>query len=106
MKDNGSFIKKKCKESGMTITYLVEKINKSRTAIYEWFKDPNLSTDKMIMIAEAINYDIYSDFPNLKKKTNKEDPFENKYYKLLEKYNDLLEKYNISLEKHRDILKR
>jgi len=111
MQHKGEILQKAVKESGMPLTKLTKKLNKSRRWIYNAFENPNVSIDYILEIGKIIHHDFSEDIEELKKyrtmaaflhlenasvtDSNENQDLEywkNKYVKLLEKYNQLLER--------------
>lgn len=104
MQHKGQILEKAVRESGIPLTKITKRINKSRRWIYNAFENPNLSIDYIIEIGEIIHYDFSDALIELKKFNssslkkagllNEEYPeyWKNKYLDLLEKYNEILEK--------------
>lgn len=98
----------------ISISELSRILDVSRTSIYNWFQQPQLSLDIVCKIGYAIDYDFGNDFPdafakagdrimaNLVKEkmddaqyyTNSVQYWMNKYITLLEKHNELLNTMN------------
>lgn len=97
MTHKGEFIKQKIKGSGISIQSVSEKINISRPTLYRWFTEPDLGNNQMIKLAQAINYNIFEDFPKMKMEDVEESTdftdsiYKSKYFNLLEKYSSLQE---------------
>jgi hypothetical protein len=111
MKHKGELLKKAVEQSGMNITIIAKKINKSRGWFYSVFKNGKISIDTLLQIGNVIHYDFTSELKELKKyKTNDssmtlQEPetqykskdqhvWKEKYLTLLEEHNTLLKKYN------------
>jgi hypothetical protein len=111
MQHKGEILEKAVRESGMPLTKLTKKLNRSRRWIYNAFENPNVSIDYILEIGKIIHHDFSEDIAELKKyrtmaafmhlehvsETESEDKqgvdyWKNKYVKLLEKYNQLLER--------------
>lgn len=111
MQHKGEILEKAVRESGMPLTKLTKKLNRSRRWIYNAFENPNVSIDYILEIGKIIHHDFSEDIAELKKyrtmaaflhlenvsETDSEDKqgqdyWKNKYLKLLEKYNQLLER--------------
>jgi hypothetical protein len=100
----GKILEKAVRESGIPLTKLTKRINKSRRWIYNAFENPNLSIEYIIEIGEIIHYDFSEVLVELKKfkisalkstpSADQEYPeyWKNKYLELLEKYNQILER--------------
>ena len=104
MQHKGQILEKAVRESGIPLTKITKRINKSRRWIYNAFENPNLSIDYITEIGEIIHYDFSDALIELKKFNssslkkagllNEEYPeyWKNKYLDLLEKYNEILER--------------
>lgn len=100
----GKILEKAVRESGIPLTKLTKRINKSRRWIYNAFENPNLSIEYIIQIGEIIHYDFSEVLVELKKFKSsalkvhvtgeQENPeyWKDKYLELLEKYNNILER--------------
>lgn len=100
----GKILERAVRESGIPLTKLTKRINKSRRWIYNAFENPNLSIEYVIEIGEIIHYDFSEVLSELKKfkisvlkpslNVDQEYPeyWKNKYLELLEKYNQILER--------------
>ncbi len=99
----GKILEKAVRESGIPLTKLTKRINKSRRWIYNAFENPNLSIEYIIQIGDIIHYDFSESLVELKKFkssalkvhiTGEQDYpeyWKDKYLELLEKYNNILE---------------
>lgn len=106
MQHRGEIAEKAIRRSGMSLTELTKRLDKSRRWIYTAFENPNLSLDILIQIGKIIHYDFSQDiFEIHEPQISDVSPVEydtpnnehviywkEKYYALLEKYNALLEK--------------
>jgi hypothetical protein len=111
MQHKGQILEKAVRESGMPLTKLTKRLNKSRRWIYNAFENPNVSIDYILEIGKIIHHDFSEDIAELKKYRTMatfmhlenvseidnndkqgQDYWKNKYLKLLEKYNQLLER--------------
>tara|TARA_B100001287_G_C22434310_1_gene412925 strand:- start:83 stop:406 length:324 start_codon:yes stop_codon:yes gene_type:complete len=103
MQHKGKILEKAVRQSGMPLTKLSKKMDKSRRWMYNAFENENLSIDYILEIGNIIHYDFSEDLSDLKKykevadhfgstpNLNQGDYWKNKYLILLEKYNQLLE---------------
>ena len=103
MQHKGKILEKAVRQSGMPLTKLSIKMDKSRRWIYNAFENENLAIDYILEIGNIIHYDFSEDLEDLKKykeaadhfgtmpNSNQTDYWKNKYLNLLEKYNELLE---------------
>ena len=103
MQHKGKILEKAVRQSGMPLTKLSKKMDKSRRWIYNAFENENLSIDYILEIGNIIHYDFSNDMEDLKKykdaadhfgtspNSNQTDYWKNKYLNLLEKYNELIE---------------
>ena len=103
MQHKGKILEKAVRESGMQLTKLSVKMDKSRRWMYNAFENENLSIDYILAIGKIIHYDFSDDLKDLKKfkesaekfginkNASDSDYWKNKYLNLLEKYNLLLE---------------
>tara|TARA_B110000459_G_scaffold201886_1_gene253620 strand:- start:75 stop:398 length:324 start_codon:yes stop_codon:yes gene_type:complete len=104
MQHKGQALEKAVRESGIPLTKITKRMNKSRRWIYNAFENPNLGIDYIIEIGEIIHYDFSDVLVELKKfratavdksdATDKEgsEYWKNKYLDLIEKYNEILER--------------
>ncbi|MBM3184858.1 MAG: hypothetical protein FJZ67_01030 [Bacteroidetes bacterium] len=111
MQHKGEILEKAVRESGMPLTKLTQRLNKSRRWIYNAFENPNVSIDYILEISKIIHHDFSEDIVELKKyrtmaafmhlenvsetdnnEKQGQDYWKDKYLKLLEKYNQLLER--------------
>ena len=63
----GKILEKAVRESGIPLTKLTKRINKSRRWIYNAFENPNLSIEYIIEIGGIIHYDFSEVLIELKK---------------------------------------
>ena len=103
MQHKGKILEKAVRQSGMPLTKLSKKMEKSRRWIYNAFENENLSIEYILEIGNIIHYDFSNDMADLKKykeaadhfgtasNSSQSDYWKNKYLNLLEKYNQLLE---------------
>jgi predicted transcriptional regulator len=104
MQHKGEIVEKAIRESGYSITKVVEKLGKSRRWIYHLFQNPNAPIDFILEIGKIIHHDFYSEVDELKpvalanaiNGSNEEtiDYWKNKYYKLMEDHHELIKKHN------------
>lgn len=102
MQHRGEIIEKAVRESGVSISKLAKRMNKSRQYIYNIFTTIDVNPDVILEIGKIIGHDFTSEIqifqlveePIVKyNKLNEEVLYwKNKYIDLLEKYNKLLEK--------------
>lgn len=102
MQHRGEIIEKAVRESGVSISIVAKRLNKSRQYIYNIFSAPDVNPDVILKIGKIFGYNFTSEIdifqiveePEIKyTKLNKEVLYwKNKYIDLLEKYNKLLEK--------------
>lgn len=102
MKHRGEIIKKAVYESGMPISQLALRLNRSRRWVYLMFENQNVSIDLVLAIGKIINFDFSSEIKEIRNNLIQEattpypDPDEsheywkNKYIQLLEEYTALL----------------
>ena len=98
----GQVIEKAVRETGISITQLAKKVNKSRQWVYNVFNSQQVPLDVVLEIGKAIHYDFSKDFKQLKTyatandlnvlEENNTDYWKQKYIQLLEEYNQLLKK--------------
>lgn len=111
MQHKGEIVELAIRESGYSITKVVEKLGKSRRWIYHLFQNPNAPIDFILDIGKIIHHDFYSEIDELKPaahpqnaNTSNEDTVEywkSKYYKLMEDHLELLKIYkNIDTSTH------
>ncbi len=100
MQHKGEIVEKAIRESGYSITKVVEKLGKSRRWIYHLFQNPNAPIDFILEIGKIIHYDFYSEIEELKPRVHSHTPrtsnedcveyWKTKYYKLMEDHHKLL----------------
>ncbi|MDD2984348.1 MAG: hypothetical protein PHQ74_13265 [Crocinitomicaceae bacterium] len=105
MQHKGEIVEKAIRDSGYSITKIVEKMGKSRRWIYHLFQNPNAPIDFILEIGKIIHYDFYSEVDELKpvvRTTNQKgtveesvDYWRNKYYKLMEDHLLLVKKLTV-----------
>lgn len=102
MQHKGKIVEQAIRESGYSITKVVEKLGKSRRWIYHLFQNPNASIDFILEIGKIIHHDFYSEIKELKPVI--------KEYKTSEIINDSAEywrtKYYELMEDHHELIKR
>lgn len=105
MQNRGEIIRKAVSESGISITMLAKRLNKSRRTVYNIFESTNVSLEIVIEIGKLIHHDFSGQIKELKKYENPSELssvndeekkysveyWKSKYYELLEKHNELLE---------------
>lgn len=104
MQHKGEIVEKAVRESGYSITKVVEKLGKSRRWIYHLFQNPNAPIDFILEIGKIIHYDFYAEIDELQPSmhvTNSNGTIEEsaeywkrKYYKLMEDHHELLKRNN------------
>ena len=102
MQHKGEIVEKAIRESGYSITKVVEKLGKSRRWIYHLFQNPNAPIDFIIDIGKIIHHDFYSEIDELKPAVGNlmsngapgesAEFWKSKYYKLMEDHHELLKK--------------
>lgn len=106
MQHRGEIIRKAVTESGISITALAKRLNKSRRTIYNIFDSNNVSLEIILEIGRIIHHDFSSQIKELKhyggpleldnlqdgEKKYSAEYWKAKYYELLERHNALLEK--------------
>lgn len=108
MQHRGEIIRKAVTESGISITMLAKRLNKSRRTIYNIFDSNNVPLELILEIGRIIHHDFssqireikhYIGVPELSNAHDAQATYGNdsgywkaRYYELLEKYNALLEK--------------
>ena len=100
MQHKGEIVETAIRESGYSITKVVEKLGKSRRWIYHLFQNPNAPIDFILDIGKIIHHDFYSEIDELKPVIQNNtavvssedcvDFWKSKYYKLMEDYHELL----------------
>lgn len=58
MKHRGEIVDNAIRKSGMSLTAVAKALNTSRTSLYRWFDDPNLSLDIIYRVGKIIKYDF------------------------------------------------
>lgn len=102
MKHRGSIIRDAIRNSGMSITELARRMQRSRKHVYNIFENPNVSLVEIAQIGKIIHYDFGNDFEELRNVSSESSGvgfkyaegtqlWKEKYITLLEKYNELLE---------------
>ena len=118
VKHRGEIIEKAVRESGISITELARRLNKSRRHIYNIFNNSGVDIDTIIQIGKIIHKDFSNEIqyintskkyfePTIASLSVKEEQsqyesialWREKYFTLLEEYNKLLEKYVQKVEK-------
>lgn len=93
------------KDSGVSVTALCKKVQKSRRWLYDILQQPQVSVDVLLQLGGALHYNFIADFPQYVKFQHqlKGVSFDNslqegdvnywrqKYYNILEQYSTLLE---------------
>lgn len=102
----GEIVENAVRQSGMAISEVAKRMNKSRRHIYNLFESPNVPIETILQISKIIHYDISKDIPELYNLTKSQtvnetesqylneksvEFWKDKYLTLLEKYNKLLE---------------
>lgn len=98
----GEHIRQVIKDSGVSITALCKKLQKSRRWIYDVMQQPQVSVDVLIQLGQALHYNFIADFPQYVKFQHQLQPshrlqeddvnyWREKYYSMLEQYSTLLE---------------
>lgn len=102
MKHRGEIIKKAVYESGMPISQLAFRLNRSRRWVYLMFENQNVSIDLVLAIGKIINFDFGSEIKEIRNNVLQEgatpypdtdesvEYWKNKYIQLLEEYTALL----------------
>jgi hypothetical protein len=102
MKHRGEIVEKVVRESGMPLTEIARRLNKSRRHIYNMFDNPNLSIDEIVEIGKIVNYDFSKEFTDVRSGVGVLSDSNEQYHanssNWKEKYIELLEKYNKLLE--------
>lgn len=98
----GEIVERVVRNSGIPLTRIVAKMNKSRRWIYNVFETSDLSLDLILEFGKILHYDFSQDIPQLVNgksvvsdvsstyDAENVDYWKNKYYLLLEEYNELL----------------
>ncbi|MBO7566455.1 MAG: helix-turn-helix transcriptional regulator [Bacteroidales bacterium] len=58
----GHRIKEELERQGRSKVWLATAINRSRTVVYNIFKNAAIDTDLLILICQALHYDFFMDF--------------------------------------------
>lgn len=69
MKHRGEIVDNAIRKSGMSVTAIAKALGTSRTSLYRWLEDPNLSLDTVFKIGKVINHDFseyIKELPSLK----------------------------------------
>ncbi len=94
----GSKIKEVLKAKHYGITVFAEKINKSRTVVYNIFERESIDSHLLYKISDVLDFNFFNLY-NSERADNKLSEVQSKYgdgWKI--KYFDLLEKHNVLLE--------
>lgn len=94
---------------------LADRLHMSRNTLYAWFKEPQLSVDNMLRLADIIGYGWLMDIPEIQKLVRKDMVEEEgadyglkeeiqSSYKMLMRYTQILEEVN-ELRKENQALK-
>ena len=67
MQHKGKILERAVRQSGMPLTKLSKKMEKSRRWIYNAFENENLSIEYILEIGNIIHYDFSNDMVDLKK---------------------------------------
>jgi predicted transcriptional regulator len=92
----GSILKKAVKNSGIKISELSRKLDKSRRFVYIMFDNESVPLHIFKKVGEIINFDFSNEILELKETldlSKSEISFKDKYLKLLEEHNELLKKF-------------
>jgi predicted transcriptional regulator len=107
MVHRGEIVEIAVRQSGMAISEVARRLQKSRRHLYNIFEDPNVSLDTILQISKIIHHDFSKEIPEMRitkvnkllneneeeyNKTSDVEYWKDKYLFLLEKYNELLEK--------------
>lgn len=103
MEHRGEIIEQAIRQSGISISQIAKKLNRSRQWVYVMFENPNVTFETILEIGKIIHYDFSSEIKNLNKVfTTIEDKNEHqiedinywkeKYFRLLEENHELLKK--------------
>jgi lambda repressor-like predicted transcriptional regulator len=63
----GQIVEAAVEESGISMTKVAEICHVTRNTLYNWYKEPNLPIEKVILVGKAIRHDFSSEIPELKK---------------------------------------
>lgn len=103
MEHRGEIIEQAIRKSGISISKIAKKLNRSRQWVYVMFENPNVSFETILEIEKIIHYDFSNDIKNLnrlisgssKNDGNQQvgrDYWKDKYFKLLEEHLEILKK--------------
>jgi hypothetical protein len=100
----GEHIRQVIKDSGVSVTSLCKKLQKSRRWLYDVMQQPQVSVDVLLQLGQALHYNFIADFPQYVKfqyqfnsshnhRLQEDDVnyWRDKYYSMLEQYYTLLE---------------
>jgi plasmid maintenance system antidote protein VapI len=106
MVHRGEIVEQAVRQSGIAISEVAKRINRSRRHLYNIFENPNVPLETILQISKVIRKDITIALPEIQDlhkissvsdvepMYNKEESvnyWKDKYLNLLEKYNQLLE---------------
>ncbi len=100
----GEIVERVVRNSGIPLTRIAARMNRSRRWIYNAFETSDLSLDLILEFGKILHYDFSADIPQIVKSKSivsdvpvdydKENVqhWKDKYYQLLEEHNELLKK--------------
>ena len=98
----GEIVEKIVRDSKISISQIAKDIGYSRTQVYNFFKESELSLDIILAIGKSINYDFSEEiaaFSKIKSVTKHDKSYwETKFNERKVMYDELLEKYYGTLE--------
>lgn len=98
----GEIVERVVRSSGIPLTRIADKMNKSRRWVYNAFETADLSLDLILEFGKILHYDFSQDIPQLANGKsiisdistpygeNNPEYWKEKYYQLLEEHNELL----------------
>jgi len=105
--DRGQIVKKAINESGISKRAVAKSVGKDYATLYNWFKDQDLSLDKIIQVGRAIKYDFSNEIPEISSMVSEAEPsgyFRNSLADCIKKYDELQARYNELVDKYTSIL--
>ena len=61
----GKMIKAELKRQGRTVKWFQQEINRSRSAVYEIFRQESINTELLAIISIALNHDFFKDISEI-----------------------------------------
>lgn len=111
MVHRGEIVERVVRSSGIPLTRMAAKMNRSRRWIYNAFETPDLSLDLVLEFGKILHYDFSQDIPQIVNTKsivsdvpmtygeNSAEYWKGKYYQLLEEHNELLKNSKVKKQK-------